>query len=693
MNRLALLVDCHLVFYMELFKGSTFIWRHYKSNFRAGHCRYFLFCKKKVGRGPTQLTLQESSICLDNQCRPFFALGSSTVGDRSALLRSLAESCQLDPSLCQHLFLPNLNQLSALSSQLYSIYQKKIVVVEFKGARGRSPTVQTAKRYFEAPAKCIFQVVAIIASPVQVRSVTALDPKTIDYVLCSYGDNIFCRLSAEYAERVKALLLVQTNEDVTRDKVVTLEVGAGGPNLFGQSRLAEKQIKDKKIQEKRSKRWGDRVKKFCRCPNCAPGEKEYDVNMSRGGPEKLLTHKLIPSELVKILGAKSDETDAILEQLSRLSVAAFDIEATTVPLDHETYFQSHIPLAEIDSATRAQLALAVQKPIMLAHRDALMHSGEPCQVFTLESDQESGVYSLVKKYWKFVLQRRARARTVKKQLALPLLLLCEKYKKAYFDYAQHWRPPITAAGGEKKLELPQIVSGWRQSLPGRLEGQLNRLIDSYEIFSFYGSGYDHVLLQAYLVPYLFEKKLSPKLEKNGNKITAIKVNKLRINFRDVVKLLSPGTSLRQFGQLFKLTQEKAHFPFFLLTGLEALNLPHLPKTVSEWNSPLSLNKTAMSQAEVDDSIKLFEQNNCQSLGDYLKIYLRLDVDILYCATQGLRQMVAKEIGVDFVQTGNFTISSVSNLAGDRCAAANLQFGQFFPNNSSVYRLLRKGMRG
>ncbi len=81
------------------------------------------------------------------------------------------------------------------------------------------------------------------------------------------------------------------------------------------------------------------------------------------------------------------------------------------------------------------------------------------------------------------------------------------------------------------------------------------------------------------------------------------------------------------------------------------------------------------------------------MGDYLKIYLKLDVDILYSATQGLRRMIAKEIGVDFVQTANFTISSVSNLAGDRCAASNLQFGQFFPNNSAVYRLLRKGMRG
>jgi hypothetical protein len=65
------------------------------------------------------------------------------------------------------------------------------------------------------------------------------------------------------------------------------------------------------------------------------------------------------------------------------------------------------------------------------------------------------------------------------------------------------------------------------------------------------------------------------------------------------------------------------------------------------------------------------------LGKYLKTYLRLDVDILYCAIQGLRQRIAKEIGVDFVQTGNFTISSVSIIAKDWCAETNLQFGPFF----------------
>ena len=81
------------------------------------------------------------------------------------------------------------------------------------------------------------------------------------------------------------------------------------------------------------------------------------------------------------------------------------------------------------------------------------------------------------------------------------------------------------------------------------------------------------------------------------------------------------------------------------------------------------------------------------MGDYLKTYLKLDVDILYQATQGWRANMKKELDLDFVLTGNFTISSVSNLAGDRCASKHLQIGQFFPNSAPVYRLLRKGMRG
>ena len=676
---------------MEL-SQNIFVWRNYKNNFETKCTRYFLL--RKNG---SHLTLHESSVNLDFKCQAFFALinneeliGTQLSNDTSSqILRSLVICCNLDPILCEHLKLENLNLLPTLSVQLYNIFNKKIAVVEFKGVKGKTPTIRTIRKYFESPAKCVFQLIAIIASECHMKSVSTLNPKTFDYVVCRYADKLFCLLSKDYADLVINQLLVQTNEDVTRDRVVTLEVGAGGPNLFSQDKKEEKQKKAKKSSDRKSKWRGDKLKKFCQCITCVESPL-YDVNMSRGGPEKLLTHKLILSELIKILGAHSDETTAILEQLSRLSIAAFDIESMTVPLDHSSNADSQIPFCEIDTASRGQQALAVQKPIMLAHRDALMHSNEDCEVFTLESDEESSIYQLIKNYWKYVVQRHARLKIIKKNLAQPLLLLCERYQKAYFDYAENWRDPENV---DIKLELRQVVSGWRQSFPGKLENELNRLINSFEIFSFYGSGYDHVLLQAYLVPYLFESKLNPKLEKNGNKIIAIKVNKLGITFRDVIKLLSPGTSLRQFGQLFKLKQEKAHFPFTILSGVAALNIPDLPSNLKDWHNNLSLTKEGLTQSEVNESIKLFKQNRCQCLGDYLKIYLRLDVDILYSATQGLRQMIAKEIGIDFIQSANFTISSVSNLAGDRCAASNLQFGQFFPNNSSVYRLLRKGMRG
>ena len=688
LNRLAILLDTHLVFYVEINKTTFYVWRNYKNNFAASGCRYFLFAKTDQRK----MSLRESSVNLDYKCSPFFALPNQNLNLQPpvSFLHSILACCSLDPELSAHLTVDTLNELSTLSTQMYNIYGKKIVIVEFKGVKGKHPAHSRARRaFFESPGKCVFQILAIFASQSELQSLAALNPKTIDHVVCCYSENLFCLLSPTYATCITDMLLEGSAADVTRDKVATLEVGAGGPNLFGQDKLEEKQKKNAKIQNRKSKWRGDKIKKICKCPSCG-GSTLYDDNMSRGGPEKLLTHKLILSELVKMLGAKSDDTDAILEQLSRLSLAAFDIESTTAPLDHLSDADSQMPLGEIDIASRGQQALAVQKPIMLAHRDALMHSNEDCTVFTLESEGETGVYNLVKTYWKYVVHRRNRLKLAKQNLAQPLLELCEKYQQAYFEYAQNWRDPNIP---NEKLEFKKVVSGWRHSIPGKLQSQIIRLINNFEIFSFYGSGYDHVLLQAYLVPYLFERKLRPQLEKTGNKIIAIKVKKLGINFRDVVKLLSPGTSLRQFGQLFKLTQEKAHFPFSMLTGLSALAIPELPASLSDWNNSLSLSKESLTQSDVDESIKLFKQNNCQCLGDYLKIYLKLDVDILFSATQGLRQMIAKEIGVDFVQSGNFTISSVSNLAGDRCSASNLQFGQFFPNNSAVYRLLRKGMRG
>ena len=707
LNRLAQLTDTHLVFYFLSESPSAsagdagdsdhklLLLRDFRQDFSASRVRYFIV--KKNG-------LHESRECPDFLLqleRYFFVRESVSVTEPAAagcMLRALMLCCQLKfpAGVAATDFgspVEAADRLLLMSEQLHSTLKSTILIVGYRGVSGKLPSSRTTANNLTRPGRCIFETLALIASPQQRTSLKNLRVQNVDHVVCSYGQNFFCRLTSAYRLEVLNRCLEQT--DVLRDRVETLEVGAGGKNLLLQTAAAAAEEADdsnfKFASGKKLKiRACDKIRKHCRCDSCF-SDPSYDENMSRGGLEKLLTHTLTLQQLVSMLGADSQKTRDALEEMSRLSVAAFDIESMTVPLDHNTP-DKILPDADIDAVARGQHDVGIQKPIMLAHRDGLMKKDEPCTVFTLTADNEAGIYQMLRDYWKFVAARQRCARLLKLGLARDLLNLVAEYKAAYLNYCAGWRDP-TVGGGDNRLTTDEYLSGWSCSVPGKLELRLRQLIDRYEVFSFYGSGYDQVLLENYLVPYLFEKKLRPRLEKKGNKVTAIKVVKCGVTFRDVVRLLSPGTSLRQFGQLFNLQQAKAHFPFGLLTGVEALLIDGLPSLAKDWNAQLGLTKAPVTQEEVDDAQRLFAECGCANLGDYLKAYLRLDVDILYHATQGWRHTIFQQIGVDFVQSAKFTISSLSNFAGDLNASGNLYVGQFFPNSAPVYRILRKGMRG
>ena len=193
------------------------------------------------------------------------------------------------------------------------------------------------------------------------------------------------------------------------------------------------------------------------------------------------------------------------------------------------------------------------------------------------------------------------------------------------------------------------------------------------------------------MPHLYESKFIPKLEKKGNKVTSIST-RVGIVFRDVVKLLAPSTNLRSFGKLFDLEQAKAHFPFGLLTSVNVLKRSGLPENPEDWKSELT-GGPAITVEDIQEAKALYVDAECQNLGDYLAAYLKLDVDILYLATQKWRQQLKELVDIDFVESRKFTISSLSYLAGTKCAVRNRQIGSFFPNISQMYRLLRLGMRG
>ena len=165
----------------------------------------------------------------------------------------------------------------------------------------------------------------------------------------------------------------------------------------------------------------------------------------------------------------------------------------------------------------------------------------------------------------------------------------------------------------------------------------------------------------------------------------------KIVFRDVTKLLAPSTNLRSFGKLFGLEQSKAHFPFGILTSVQVLKEKRLPEDKSVWKSDLP--GVPVGKKEISEALELFERAGCSNIGDYLEAYLRLDVLVLLQATQKWRMHLKEVIGLDFLETRKFTISSLSYTAGLKEAEARLRIGSFFPNNSQNYRLLRAGMRG
>ena len=210
---------------------------------------------------------------------------------------------------------------------------------------------------------------------------------------------------------------------------------------------------------------------------------------------------------------------------------------------------------------------------------------------------------------------------------------------------------------------------------------------------FFSSGYDHVLLYGYLVPRLFELGYRPRVERRGNKITCLST-RCGIAFRDITKLLAPSTNLRKFGQLFGLEQAKAHFPFSLLTSTASLDISELPADANDpaWTSVITGSRP-IRQEDVDEARTLFARAGCRNLGDYLAAYLRLDVDILFRAGQAWRRKLRALIDLDFVEASKFTISSLSYAAGLKNQEARLRIASFFPNNSQIYRLLRRGMRG
>lgn len=578
-------------------------------------------------------------------------------------------------------------------------------------------------------------------------------------IICLYaGGQMATTLNAAYSRQVLNTIIKPVNTE--KNKVLHLDDVTLFKKLNKQHQHQQQQEQNQSDEDDEDEDEDEdnetisyEFKKLCSCDSCA-NSTTYDINMSTYGPEQLITTSYTARDLLKILGQDSDENIRILDQLLDMSIAAMDIESMTVPLsaDKPTSCAFNYQTIEKDVSVEDH-SLYVQKPIMICHMDYLSRdyrttsNSDPSTTkhifFQSTNDDEASIYSFMKQYWLAVEERHQILCQQKYELSKPLWEIVHAYKNAHYKFHATWcekyprcctiesnnhdfhhqknydscsstsdsdmddnnsNEDMTTSCDNLMFDIKYreniVEKSWKRSLAGQLAAELKRLISDYCIFSFYGSGYDHVLLEGYLLPFLYQQKQKPRMEKKGNKVLTIRT-KSGVFFRDITKLLAPATNLASFGKLFNLEQVKAHFPFSYLDSVQKLLEPHLPTEIHFWTGELKVFSGHLSEAEktgqiqkiIAEAQQLFSLTKCQNVGDYLRYYLRLDVEILYQASQLWRQHLKDLIQIDFLEHRKFTISSLSFLANQRNMSSHRKIGTFSVNNSQVYRLLRQGMRG
>lgn len=238
------------------------------------------------------------------------------------------------------------------------------------------------------------------------------------------------------------------------------------------------------------------------------------------------------------------------------------------------------------------------------------------------------------------------------------------------------------AEAKERKAAKKIEHSWKSSLFGKVEARLLRLAQAYYVWAINGSSFDFVLLCGQLAVFAKEKQVGAvSVQKEGSKLRWIRMAGVR--FCEIQNLLFPGTSLASLAKTCNLKIAKGIFPFEKFTSMSFLCQSKLPARCEDWLSRLNPTK-APSQADVDEALALFEAQRFDNVGDYLKHYLVLDVSILLQCVVAMELEYAKILGLDFIEVGKITVSSLSAAGAQAFLARGKRVGQFSPNHSRLY---------
>ena len=183
------------------------------------------------------------------------------------------------------------------------------------------------------------------------------------------------------------------------------------------------------------------------------------------------------------------------------------------------------------------------------------------------------------------------------------------------------------------------------------------------IFIHNNTNYDaHIIVKALSHPsvksQLHDVTVMPISAEKYTTISITTKNGVKIRFVDSLRFLnasleSLATSLVKDSSLFlleskfpdthQLLRGKQHLPYEHLQSLDVLLEQSLPPRSAFHNS---LSDSTISQESYDDACNVYSANNCASLGEYVKLYLLVDVILLAEIFQHFRKLCYKVYSLD-----------------------------------------------
>jgi len=483
-NRLAKMLDSEIViYYTDSSEKNSFLeiyhdFRHLTLRKRKNPTLYFLTTASKQlfkldSTWDDKINAESYFFSAPQSARTFnLKSGLGIWGRMSQLLEKRSPNFEV----------ANVCQLSLSASRVWEFWNEAVVVVSF--CRSLFNQHKSKIRLRTEPKFSYFSTLAVVAPEVDEPTVDALHLQEVKRVVCLFGDNRLCLLNDRFREHVISGLL-RTN--VQRDRPLSND-------YLNEPKVArnEREAAIFELDKKRSARKCNKKNKICKCKLCRSSE--FDVNMSKAGPEQLVASELDVRDLLEFLGALDANAEEILERMCELSVASMDIESMTVDADlFSPNPLGSVNYGEIDRAQLEDHVKKVQKPIMIAHLDALGVDDEKKRVLlTAGADSEEAIFRMMTKYWKKILKLQQKCSAAKRKAAAPLYQLIKDYKNAYFQLCEREHSELEALNVQLMPELRQemnattLTKAWWQMLPGKLEKALNKLVQQYNVFSFYG---------------------------------------------------------------------------------------------------------------------------------------------------------------------------------------------------------------